>query len=83
MPDDWLWALYKIYIVIGKNGIYVSCAPHRGDMPMSLSKRPAPERLSSYLVVATLLIAVIAASLHRCMDRVASGAVATTTLNNR
>ena len=64
MPDDWLWALYKIYIVIGKNGIYVSCAPHRGDMPMSLVKRPAPERLSSYLVAATLLIAVIAASLH-------------------
>ena len=63
MPDDWLWVLHKIYIVIGKNGIYVSCAPHRGDMPMSLSKRPTLERFSSYMVAATLMIAVITASL--------------------
>jgi len=63
MPDDRLWVLHKIYIVIGKNGIYVSCAPHRGDMPMSLSKRPTLERFSSYMVAATLLIAVITASL--------------------
>ena len=61
MPDDWLWVLNKIYIVIGKNGIYVGCTPHRGDM--SMSKRPAPERFSSYVVAATLLVAVIAASL--------------------
>ncbi len=63
MPDDWLWVLNKIYIVIGKNGIYVSCAPHRGDMPMSLSKRPTLERFSLYMVAATLMIAVITASL--------------------
>jgi phosphate transport system substrate-binding protein len=61
MPDDWLWVLNKIYIVIGKNGIYVGCTPHRGDMPMS--KRPALVRFSSYIVAATLLVAVIAASL--------------------
>ncbi|RLG30853.1 hypothetical protein DRO03_03130 [Methanosarcinales archaeon] len=65
--------VYNIYIFLGKNYIYSGCAHYRGDIPMEKPHRT--RRFLSRTVVATLLIAVITASLlgSGCIDNKDAG----------
>ena len=56
-----LCQVYNIYIFLGKNYIYGGCTHHRGDIPMQ--KPNTTQRFLPRTIVATLLIAVIAATL--------------------